>query len=142
DPTIYGKACTRATPHSAASAVGAGTGCGGNAREWWTNYSSRVNLHGWGDSVASTGYGDLAMVGGSGDGRQFYTSTFSGTSSASPIVVGAVADVNGARIAHGLGVATTSSMRSLLTSTGTPQAASTKHIGPLPNLHAAFDSLA
>jgi hypothetical protein len=140
DSAIYGGNFNRAVRDSGAIVVGAGTSFGGNAPECWTNYGSRVDVHGWGDSVATLGYGDLAMVNGAGDSNQFYTSTFSGTSSASPIAVSAVADVQGARIAHGLGVATTSAMRSLLVSTGTPQAGA-NHIGPLPNLHAALDSL-
>jgi serine protease len=140
DSAIYGGLFNRAVRDSGAIMVGAGTSFGGRAAECWTNHGSRVDVQGWGDSVASIGAGSLAMVNGPGDTNQFYSDTFSGTSSASPIVVSAVADVQGARIAHGLGIASTSSMRSLLASTGTPQTG-TKLIGPLPNLRAAFDSL-
>jgi serine protease len=140
DSPIYGGAFNRAVRDSGAIVVGAGTSFGGRAPECWTNYGSRVDVHGWGDSVATLGYGDLAMVNGAGDANQFYTSTFGGTSSASPIVVSAVADLQGARIAHGLGIASTSAMRSLLVATGTPQTGA-NHIGPLPNLRAALDSL-
>ncbi|TMQ14101.1 MAG: hypothetical protein E6J91_16455 [Deltaproteobacteria bacterium] len=140
DAAVYGGAFNRAVRDSGAILVGAGTSYGGRAPECWTNYGSRVDVHGWGDSVATLGGGSLAMVGGAGDANQFYSNSFSGTSSASPIVVSAVADVQGARIAHGLGVATPAALRSLLVSTGTAQTG-TNHIGPLPDLHAAFDNL-
>jgi serine protease len=140
DAAVYGGAFNRAVRDSGAIVVGAGTSYGGRAPECWTNYGSRVDVQGWGDSVASLGGGSLAMVGGPGDTNQWYSNSFNGTSSASPVVVSAVADVQGARIAHGLGVATPAAMRSLLTSTGTAQTG-TNHIGPLPNLHAALDSL-
>jgi hypothetical protein len=140
DSAIYGGLFNRAVRDSGAIMVGAGTSFGGRAPECWTNHGSRVDVQGWGDSVATNGGGSLAMVGGAGDTNQYYSSTFNGTSSASPVVVSAVADVQGARIAHGLGIASTSAMRSLLTSTGTAQTG-TNHIGPLPNLRAALDSL-
>jgi hypothetical protein len=136
---IYGGRFNRAVRDSGAIIVGAGTGNGGRAPECWTNHGSRVDVQGWGDSVATLGYGTLAQVNGA-DTNQWYSNSFSGTSSASPIVVSAVADLQGARIAHGLGVATTSAMRSLLVSTGTPQTGANP-IGPLPNLRAALDSL-
>ena len=139
DSAIYGGNFNRAVRDSGAIIVGAGTGNGGRAPECWTNHGSRVDVQGWGDSVATLGYGTLAQVNGA-DTDQWYSSSFSGTSSASPIVVSAVADLQGARIAHGLGVATTAAMRSLLVSTGTPQTG-VSHIGPLPNLRAALDSL-
>jgi hypothetical protein len=139
DSAIDGGAFNRAGRDSGAILVGAGTGNGGRAAECWTNHGSRVDVQGWGDSVATLGYGTLAQVNGA-DTNQWYSNSFSGTSSASPIVVSAVADLQGARIAHGLGVATPSAMRSLLASTGTPQTG-IKNIGPLPNLRAALDSL-
>lgn len=141
DAAVYGGVFNRAVRDSGAIMVGAGTSGGGRAPECWTNFGSRVDVQGWGDSVATLGGGSLAMVNGAGDANQWYSSTFNGTSSASPIVVSAVADVQGARIAHGLGVATPAAMRSLLVSTGTAQTG-TNHIGPLPNLHAALDNLA
>ena len=48
-----------------------------------SNFGSRVDVQGWGDSVATLAYGDLLMANGS-DSRQWYTGSFSGTSSASP----------------------------------------------------------
>jgi len=51
----------------------------------------RVDVRGWGDSVAFPGYGDLLMANGGGDDRQWYIASFSGTSSASPVVTGTAA---------------------------------------------------
>lgn len=139
DAPIYGGRFDRAQRDSGAIIVGAGTSNGGRAAQCWTNHGSRVDLQGWGDSVATLGYGTLAKLNGE-DANQWYASGFSGTSSASPIVVSAVAAVQGARIAHGHGVATPSAMRSLLVTTGTAQVG-TKQIGPLPNLRLALGAL-
>ena len=63
----------------------------------FSTYGSRVDLQGCGESVATAGYGALFDP---GDVRQRYTDHFSGTSSASPIVAGAVAAVQGALLAQ------------------------------------------
>jgi Subtilase family len=54
----------------------------------FSDYGSRVDLQGYGSLVATTGYGDLQNV-----KHRKYTETFGGTSSASPIVAGAVASI-------------------------------------------------
>ncbi|HSH00798.1 MAG TPA: PKD domain-containing protein, partial [candidate division Zixibacteria bacterium] len=70
----------------------------------------------------------------------WYTSTFSGTSSASPIVTGAVAALQGAHKANFGFPLDADAIRTLLNATGTPQTGATsEHIGPRPNLQAAFD---
>jgi hypothetical protein len=84
------------------------------------------------------GYGNL-YNGGTED--QWYTNTFSGTSSASPIVTGAAASLQGAARAAGLPDRTPLAMRQLITSTGTPQDPNSKNIGPRPNLRAALNQL-
>ena len=106
----------------------------------WSNFGPRVNVQGWGDSiVGTTGYGDLQANGG--DANQWYTMTFAGTSSASPIVVGAAAIIQSTRAAAGLPPLNSYDMRSLLMTTGTPQAAGTSpNIGPLPDLRRAIAS--
>ena len=97
-------------------------------------------MHAWGDSVATLGL----LSGGSGwaingaDDRQWYTTTFGGTSSASPIVTGAAAVVQGFRKSNFLSPLTPLQMRDLLRGTGTAQATSTKGIGPLPNLRSVI----
>lgn len=113
----------------------------------FSNFGPRVNVHGWGMSVGTTGYGgasgavDPALRANGTDPDQWYTRSFSGTSSASPIVVGAAALIQGIRRAGNLDPLLPVAMRSLLATTGTPQAAgTTPNIGPLPNLRAAIAS--
>jgi len=138
DSPIYGGLFNRNVRDSGAILVGAGT-AGNRVPECWSNYGSRVDVQGWGDSVTTLGYGDFAMLGGSDD-RQWYTANFSGTSSASPIVTGAAASIQGMRKARGMANLDSCQMRRLLSQTGTAQASSSRNIGPLPNLRTAFDS--
>ena len=114
-----------------------GTWSGGNLeRLSFSSYGSRFNLQGWGEDVVTTGYGDLYNSEGV---NYLYTNTFSGTSSASDIVAGAVAVVEGDRLALGLPPLSPAAMRSLLVATGTPQNLSVAgNIGPLPNLARAL----
>jgi serine protease len=102
-----------------------------------------VNVQGWGWHVSSTVYGD---AGGKTKNEQ-YTFRFSGTSSASPIVTGAAACLQGAALdvrGHAL---TPAQVRKILIDTGTPQAAnpgapvSHNQIGPQPDLVAALKKL-
>jgi hypothetical protein len=58
----------------------------------FSNFGTSIDAQGWGVEVTSTGYGDLQ--GGSNE-DEWYTDIFSGTSSASPIVVGAIASIQG-----------------------------------------------
>jgi hypothetical protein len=55
-------------------------------------------MQGWGESVATLGYGDLRPIDGLADDRQFYTLIFSGTSSATPIVSGVAAMLQGLQL--------------------------------------------
>ncbi|TDP32923.1 S8 family serine peptidase [Nocardia ignorata] len=103
----------------------------------FSNYGARLDVQGWGREVTTTGYGDLQ---GGDDEDLWYTDEFSGTSSASPIVVGAIAAYQGIR-STGPGRATPESVRALLRTTGSPQAAApgrpvTQRIGSLPDLRA------
>ncbi|MFV8752375.1 S8 family serine peptidase [Nannocystaceae bacterium ST9] len=139
DAPLYEGRLDRTRRDSGAIMVGAGTPVG-RVPEWFTNYGSRVDVHGWGSSVATLGYGDVTVPGAEGDVRQWYTRGFNGTSSASPIVAGAVADIQGVRTRDGLPVLEPLAMRELLRRTGTPQANDARQIGPLPNLRPAIDS--
>lgn len=78
---------------SGAIIVGA-TNSGALTRASFSTYGARVDANGWGFSVASTGYGDLFFP--NNDRRQSYTASFSGTSSASPIVTATVVALLGA----------------------------------------------
>ena len=122
---------------SGAVIVGAGDSAT-RTRMWFTSYGSRVDCQAWGENVTTAGYGDLFQA-GSND-RQDYTSGFSGTSSASPIVTSAVAALLGALEVHGRPAPTPRQVRDALRATGSPQPdAASGRIGPLPDLEALFD---
>ncbi|WP_420129295.1 S8 family serine peptidase [Longimicrobium sp.] len=118
---------------SGALIVGAGNSL--HARLYFSCYGSRVDVQGWGGGVTTLGYGGLF----GSSVNEFYTASFSGTSSASPIVAAAAAAVQGRRKARGLPVLTSVQMRTLLRATGSPQTGDlTQSIGTFPNLRAAF----
>lgn len=140
-----------ANPSSGAVLVGAGAPPPGTHGSNWgpdrsrldfSNYGSRVDAQGWGREVTTTGYGDLQ---GSTNRDLWYTDTFSGTSSASPIVVGALACVQGIRKAKGAALLTAASARALLRSTGSlqenaPGRSSSQRIGNRPDLSQMIQS--
>ncbi len=107
-------------------------------RLYFSNYGSRIDAHGYGFKVVTTGYGDLFNGGNNG----IYTKKFSGTSSATPIVAGAVAVVSSIAKERGITI-TPKQMRAALRATGTPQGSSTinKRIGNLPNIQALIENL-
>lgn len=128
-------------PSSEAVLVGAGAPPSGNfgpdrSRLGFSCYGKRVDAQGWGREVVTTGYGDLFN---GGNDNRLYTETFSGTSSASPIVTGALACAQGILKKAGLPLLTPASAIKLLRSTGSPQqsgpsAPKTQRIGNRPNL--------
>ena len=146
DDPIYLDKFNRSVRDSGAIIVGAGASPGGSApdrsRLSFSNYGSRVDVQGWGNNVTSTGYGDL--FDGDGDFNQEYTSVFNGTSSASPIVAGAAAALQGIQKARGAAPLSPLEVRQILTDTGTPQQAGSfpGNIGPRPDLAAAIPALA
>ena len=102
----------------------------------FSNYGALLDSQGWGREVTTTGYGDLQ--GGTFEDR-WYTDTFSGTSSASPIVVGALGCVQGALRARNRPLLTPATARQLLRATGSPQLdapgrPATQRIGNRPDL--------
>jgi len=110
------------------------------SRIWFSNYGRIVNVQAWGWHVTTLGYGDAQ--GGSTE-NTWYTLRFSGTSSASPIVTGAVACLQGRAKSKNGGPMTPAKVRNILMATGTPQEAGpgvplTQHIGPQPNLPKAM----
>lgn len=105
----------------------------------FSSYGPRFDLQGWGEDVMTCGYGSWYNA----DGPNYvYTNTFSGTSSASPIVAGAVACCMGYwKATLGTPLPTPGFIRSTLIATGTPQVMPpVGNIGPRPNLQAAFAS--
>ena len=142
DDALYGQLFDTTYRNSHAIMVGAGAPPSGNygadrSRLDFSNYGERVNLQGYGREVFTTGYG--GYWDGNGDPDQYYTSTFSGTSSASPIVTGAVACLQG-YYQNLYGVPFDADYaRSILNATGSAQQGNTsEHIGPRPDLASAM----
>lgn len=137
---LDGPACNgrfdRSVRDSGAIIVGAGSAVG-RSRLFFSSFGSRLDVQGWGEQVTTTGYGDLFDT---GTRRKQYTATFGGTSSASPIVTGAVAMIQGALKGKKLAVATPKEMRKALTKTGQPQTGADL-IGPLPDTNRALNRL-
>lgn len=102
----------------------------------FSNWGALVDAQGWGREVTTTGYRDLQ---GGMNEDEWYTDRFSGTSSASPIVVGALGSLQGALRARGRIPLSPARARQLLRSTGSPQQdapgrPATQRIGSRPNL--------
>jgi subtilisin family serine protease len=127
---------------SGAIMVGASVSTVPHERWFASNFGSRIDCFAWGENVTTTGYGDLDNGGGNAD--RWYTDTFQGTSSASPIIVSAAALVQsnyqattGTRLSPG-------QMRALLANpaTGTAQGTTVAGaIGVMPNLAAIVPTL-
>ncbi|HEX8455984.1 MAG TPA: S8 family serine peptidase [Pyrinomonadaceae bacterium] len=110
------------------------------SRIWFSNYGKIVNVQAWGWHVTTLGYGDAQ---GGASENVWYTLRFSGTSSASPIVTGSVACLQGRAKAKNGAPLPPAKVRSILMATGTPQQAGpgvplTQNIGPQPNLPKAM----
>jgi len=120
---------------SGAILVGASRASLPHDRAPFSNYGSRLDCFGWGETVTTCGYGDLA---GTGD-TDFYTNSFSGTSSASPIIAGAAALLQALHEANAGARLGPQAMRTLLAdpATGTRQGPNVAgHIGVMPDLRA------
>jgi hypothetical protein len=126
-PAGWRNSFRRANRDSGAIVVGAGAPPPGThgrthgpdrSRLDFSNWGALVDAQGWGREVTTCGYGDLQ--GGSNEDL-WYTDTFSGTSSASPIVTGAIACIQGMAKARGRAVLTPAQVRNCLRSTGAPQ---------------------
>ncbi|NOY25461.1 MAG: S8 family serine peptidase [Oligoflexia bacterium] len=123
---------------SGAILVGAGTPDTAHDSYDYSTYGDRINLQGWGASVVTLAYGDLASI--DDDPDQRYTSLFAGTSSATPIVALSAALVQSYAINSLGGPLDPGMLRDLLVYTGVPQGTG-GHIGPLPDIMAAIDAL-
>ena len=146
-----------ANPSSEAVVVGAGAPPPGThgrdhgpdrSRLDFSNYGARVDAQGWGREVTTTGgvfYSPGDLQGGS-DETLWYTDTFSGTSSASPIVVGALACIQGILSSRGLARLSPAQAIGVLRATGSPQTdapgrPATQRIGNRPDVQAAIAAL-
>ncbi|MEV2190774.1 S8 family peptidase [Streptomyces phaeochromogenes] len=114
----------------------------------FSNYGARVDAQGWGREVTTTGGfwdkpGDLQ---GGAEEIAWFTDTFSGTSSASPLVVGALAALQGMLRAVGQEPMDPDRARRLLRATGSPQQdapgrPASQRIGNRPDIKAAVAHL-
>jgi hypothetical protein len=144
-PTSWTNPFNRHNRDSGAILVGAGAPPPGThgqnhgadrSRLGFSNFGALIDAQGWGREVTITGYGDLQ---GGVNEDEWYTDRFSGTSSASPIVVGALACVQGVLRSMGKVPLSPGRARELLHLTGSPQQnepgrPANQHIGNRPNL--------
>ena len=127
---------------SGAIMVGAAESALPHDRWWASNFGSRIDCFAYGENVVTTGYGDLDNGGGNADG--WYTDTFQGTSSASPIIVSAAALVQSNYQALTGTLLSPGQMRVLLSNptTGTAQGGGVAGaIGVMPDLNAIVPTL-
>lgn len=101
----------------------------------FSNYGLSVDAQGYGREVTTIGYGDLFNQGI----NRLYTDTFSGTSSASPIVTASIASIQGILKAKGKPMMNSKQFRELLRSTGSfqqagPNSPINQRIGNRPNI--------
>ncbi|KAK4194227.1 peptidase S8/S53 domain-containing protein [Triangularia verruculosa] len=131
---IFNRAVSNEYRESGAIMVGASSQAVPHVRLGYSNHGSRVDVHGWGENI------DTTFTNGDGTANNLYTTGFSGTSGASPIIVGAAAAVQGiaqARLGRKLSPAR---VRTILTTSGTASSnPSSDRIGVLPNLKAIID---
>lgn len=125
DPCWWGE-LARGGRDSGAILVAAGnvTNCGTNPMATLTaagfsSFGSRIDANGWGFCVTTTGY-NADLFAPNGDERQFYTQTFNGTSSATPVVMAAAMAIQGWQSARTGRTYNSLTMRSILQRFGTP----------------------
>jgi hypothetical protein len=150
-PASWRNPFNRTNPQCGAILVGAGAPPPGThgrdhgpdrSRLDFSNYGAALDAQGWGREVTTTGYGGLF----NDSVNQQYTDTFSGTSSASPIVVGALACMQGWLRAAGRPLRTPAQARTLLRTSGSLQQAApgrptSQRIGRRPDLRALHGKL-
>lgn len=123
--------------NSGAILVGAGSPNINHSKMSFSNFGSRVDVQGWGQSVYTSGFtGTYTTIGG--DLNQSYT-YFGGTSSATPMVASCAIVLQS--YYHGLtgNYLSPLEMKNLLINTGIPQGFQANgHVGPLPNMQSAI----
>jgi subtilase family protein len=130
--------------------VGAGAPPGGKrgpdrSKLRFSNWGEALDAQGWGRDVATTGgiQGGPDEAHPGADEDAWYTGAFAGTSSAAPMVAGALACVQGVLRAEGRAPLTPGQARTALRETGSPQQAaadgSLQRIGNLPDIGELID---
>ncbi len=123
---------------SGAIIVGAGTANVSHNRKSFSTYGNRINVQGWGENVYTTGYDTLSAL--NNDFNQTYTSSFSGTSSATPIVASCAAVLQSYYFDLTNEYLSPAQMKNILVTTGIPQGSEVSgHIGPLPDMQSAMN---
>lgn len=127
---------------SGAIIVGAGEAIVSHTKTSFSTYGSRVDVQAWGDwSVMTAGYGVCAFD-GSHIKQRHYTNQFSGTSSASALVAGAVTALQSWVIQNQQRRLMPEEVRKILVESGKPQQDAHEHwIGPHINLRSAIELL-
>ncbi|URT71211.1 S8 family serine peptidase [Cytobacillus firmus] len=152
DEEIYENKFNRSQRDSGAIIVGAGAPPPGThgrdhgpdrSRLEFSNYGAIVDAQGWGREVTTTGYIDLQ---GGVNEEVWYTDQFSGTSSASPIVVGTLTCLQGIIKSRGQVPLKPVRARDLLRNSGSPQQDAptrprTQRIGNRPDLKQLTDMI-
>ena len=135
DDNIYLNRFNRNTRDSGAFLIAATNSTANIQRSIFSNHGTRIDFNAWGQNVAAAGlYGNTLFNGGA---NRTYSDGFAGTSSASPIVAGAVASLQGYAIATMGQALTVEQVRDILTNTGVPEPAS-QQVGVRPNLAQAI----
>jgi hypothetical protein len=151
-PSSWSNPFRRGPIDSGAILVGAGAPpTGTHGQDWgpdrslldFSNYGSIVDVQGWGREVTTCGYGDLQ---GGANEDFWYTDQFSGTSSASPVIVGVLGCLQGVLRAASQPLLTPASARALLRAGGSPQQDAlgrpvSQRIGNRPDLRAYIQQL-
>lgn len=123
---------------SGAIMVGAGSAATPHTRLNFSNFGSRIDCYGWGGGIDTTGDG------WTGNLTTTYTTSFGGTSGASPIIVGAALLLQSISIALQGFRYSPAQMRSMVTNpaTGTASATpATDLIGVMPDLRSIIDTV-
>ena len=150
-PVEWSNPFRRSTNDSGSIIVGAGgppTSASNLQRLQFSNFHSGneqesiFDAQGWGQDVTTTGFGNL-QNGGGPDENFWYTGRFSGTSSAAPMIAGALACLQGIQEARSRPRLTPSEARTRLRTTGRPQLPDppVERIGRRPDLRELFESL-
>lgn len=115
--------------------VGAGSSAVPHTRLGFSNYGFRVDTYAWGEKVDTTATNE------GGTDNSAYTTTFNGTSSASPIIAGAALAIQGIAVADSGKKLPPARLRNLLSSYGTPSKdPDSDRIGKMPDLRAIIDN--